>query len=526
MEQGVGEEDQAVSSVLLVLVGGLGDLAWRKFLESAKTLENTDRDVAVMLVDVPWIATDVSLVDELRWRIARRRIELYAENVAARKVKGLNLKTPLGSEQFPWNINEFFERCLSGNSEVLESERKKLDSEVNEWIRYFMDVSSAGLMRYQYDFEKIYDQLKKLKEGDWKIALLVATPPKVYPAVVEQWSRVADRILLEKPAGCLNPQTMLYAGTEQLREVVSRIQPPTQIANNDHYNSKLIVRIMERVRDYHMFDRLLEPARIKRIVVQLLESAPLPSGRFGFYDGAGGAFGDMVPHLLQAVRGILGIAPTDLKIDFQKFCWARYNIPAFQAAPAGIPYCYEPHYYQPLSPQTETFVAFKAFLEVEGNRIPLYCRTGKGVPRSAKSLRIDTRYGDTDTGIVSLIFDMNKNSLTMREDSKPFFMTTGPIELSEPFQSGVPLVDTNEKLFEYESVFNALTKSEWTADALDRRYFPDVKQAADLSDLIFEKLVLERSQPRVVSTYLINDDESYSAIDNFLDDEAHWGRVL
>jgi hypothetical protein len=30
----------------------------------------------------------------------------------------------------------------------------------------------------------------------------------------------------------------------------------------------------------------------------------------------------------------------------------------------------------------------------------------------------------------------------------------------------------------------------------------------------------------VVSTYMINDDESYSAIDNFFDDEAHWGQAL
>jgi glucose-6-phosphate 1-dehydrogenase len=522
-----GEEDQAVRRVLLVLVGALGDLAWRKFLGSAKTIESHDPDVAVMLVDVPWVTADVSLANELRWRIARRRIELYAENVAARKIKGLNLKSPLGSEQFPWNVDEFFERCLSGNSEVLESERRKLDGAVNDWIRYFMEVNSAGLMRYQCDFEKIHDRLKELKEEGWKIALLVATPPKVYATVVEKWSSVADRILLEKPAGCLNPETMLYTGTAVLRRAVSQIQPPTQIANNDHYNSKLIVRIMERVRDYHLFDRLLKPARIKRIVVQLLEPAPLPSGRYGFYDGAGGAFGDMVPHLLQAVRGILGIAPTELKIDFQKFCWARYNIPAFQAAPTVIPYSYEPHYYQLLSPQTETFVAFKAFLEVEGVRIPLYCRTGKGVAGSAtKSLRIVTRYGDTDYEIVSLIFDMNKNSLTIREDSKPFLMSTGSIELSEPFQSGVPLVDTNEQLFEYESVFNALIKSEWTGDALDRRYFPDVEQAADLSDLIFEKLVQERSQSRVVSTYLINDDASFSAINNFLDDEAHWGQAL
>src|SRR5215213_9091490 len=180
MGQGVGEEDQVVSRVLLVLVGALGDLAWRKFLGSAKTIESHDADVAVMLVDVPWLAADVSLANELRWRIARRRIELYAENVAARKVKGLNLKSPLGTEQFPWDVDEFFERFIAGNAEVLEPERKKLNSEVNEWIQYFMEVGSAGLMRYQYDFEKIHDRLKELKEEGWKIALLVATPPTVY----------------------------------------------------------------------------------------------------------------------------------------------------------------------------------------------------------------------------------------------------------------------------------------------------------------------------------------------------------
>ena len=512
--------------VLLVLVGALGDLAWRKFLDAAKAIESTNPDVAIMLVDIGWGAAEVSLADELRWRIARRRIELYAEDIAAKKVKDIQLKSGLGSMQFPWNIDEFFEPCLSGKPEALESQRKALHSEVDDWLQYFTESSSAGLTRYQSEFEKIHDELERLKQEGWKISLLVATPPQAYLRVIEQWSSVADRILLEKPAGCLNPQTLSYAGTEQLRLVAGQIRPPAQIATNDHYNSKLIVRIMDRVRDYRLFDALLEPARIKRIVVQLMEIAPLPSGRYGFYNGAGGAFGDMVPHLLQAVRAILGIPPTELKIDFQKFYWARYNIPVFSAPPSGSPYCYEPHYYQPLSPETETFVAFKAVLEVKGNLIPLYCRTGKGTPDPAKTLRIDTQYGDTDADVVSLIFAMNENCVTLRDDYKQFIMGTGPITLAEPFQSGVPLVDTDANLTEYKSVFDALTKSEWTGDALEKRYFPDVDQAAELSDLIFEKLVTERSQSRVVSTYLINDDESFAAIDNFLDDEAHWGQVL
>jgi glucose-6-phosphate 1-dehydrogenase len=512
--------------VLLVLVGALGDLAWRKFIAAARIVEQESPNVAVLLVDMPWPAgNNISLDAELNLRIARRRIEVRAEEISGRKVEGLSLSSELGSTQFPWRVDDFVAGHLRGDSDALKRERKTLQEFVDEWVVYFTEPSpGTELMRYSSDPCQIRTELERLRQQGWKVAVLVATPSPAYAAVVNQWEGVADRIVLEKPAGCLDPQTMAYSGTKELRQAASRIQMPSQIVTNDHYNSKAIVRMMDRIRDYHLFDALLDPARIKRIVVQLLESAPLPMGRYGFYNGAGGAFGDMVPHLLQAVRAILGIPQGSLKIEFVKFYWAKCDcIPLTACRSMIAPYSHEPNYYQPLSPDTESFVAFKALVEVEGYLIPLYCRTGKGINRPGKTLRVDTRYSDSKADTVSLIFDIQEEKLTIRDDYKRFIMTTGKISLTDPFQSGVPPIDTEINFTEYKAIFNALVQSEWTGDALDSRYFPLVQNAADLSDMIFGELIKERNKARAIHTYSTDESSSYLEILEFLDDEARWG---
>lgn len=325
--------------------------------------------------------------------------------------------------------------------------------------------------------------------------------------------------MLEKPASSLDPRARLvYLDTHNLRIAAGQVVAPAQIATNDHYNAKLITRAMDRIRDYHLFDHVLDPTRINRIVMQLLEPAPLPLGRCNYYNGAGGAFGDMVPHLLQAVRAILGLPTISRNVSFDEFHWARYDgapLAETFAPSTGPPYTYEPDYYQPLHPDTETFVAFKATVNVSGRSLPLYCRTGKGFRLPRKTLRVDVEY--IPGSQLSLSLDFGSASITIRDDSKDFVLATGRLDLREPFQSGVPGVES-----EYRGIFECLVNSDWKPNALDARYFPSVDDAAYLADLVFNRLISERRGRSTMSTYTICDSASYSEVLNLLDPEARW----
>lgn len=513
--------------VLLVLVGALGDLAWRKFLQEARDLENSNPDVAVLLVDVPWSPHPAGLDRELRWRIGRRLIELRAEAIyddAMRSSRRLSisLKSDFGKTPFPWDIDDFVCNYLVGTSSGLQSEKQELQQRLDDWLQWFMSNSRAGLQRYSSHSAAVESHIAHLKTEGWRVAVFVATPPQAYPRVINQWSALADRIVLEKPASGLDPDTLGYPATQKhgLLAAAHRVGTPAQITTNDHYNAKLITRAMDRIRDYHLFDYLLDPARINRLVVQLLEPAPLPLGRCKFYNGAGGAFGDMVPHLLQAVRAILGLTTPTLVVNFQEFHWARYDsapVPGSFVPLTGEPYIYDPGYYQPLHPGTETFVAFKATVDVGGSAIPLYCRTGKGFHQGRRTLRVDAQY-DVSGSEVSLIFDFGSTSLTVRDDVKGFRLDTGTLNLNDPFRSGVPGVER-----EYKGIFECLVGSAWGPNVLDARYFPAVPDAANLADVVFTRLIVERQGRSTFHMYTISDPASYDRILQLLDDEAHWG---
>lgn len=526
----------ADKKVLLVLVGALGDLAFRKFLKDAKKLEARRSELGILLVDQSWGASEVSLEQELHWRIGCRLIELRAEEITDGKAPGVNLTSSLGNTQLPWEIDEFVDQRLSGSPEALNDLRSKLKESLAGWRDYFLGNSPAtGLRRYSSDSDFIEGAARKLKDEGWKIAVFVATPPQAYPTIVEQWRLLgADRIVLEKPAAGLNDK-LKYDGANGLRTEASKIALPAQIATNDHYNAKLVTRAMDLIRDYRLFDHLLQPDRIKKIVVQLLEPAALPLGRYKFYNGAGGAFGDMVPHLLQAVRAILGLTTGQLNVSFEKFEWARDKDASSDpiTTPPTAPYIHQPNYYQSLNAITETFVVFKATVSVGGQEIPLYCRTGKGL-LSHKTLRLDVRYGESDAEL-SLFFDFGSSSIIIRDDSTGFHLATGKLTLKKNFQSGIPRVERYEgvEVVEYEGIFDCLVNSEWEPEParLDTRYFPPVEDAANLADIVFNRLDDERQkrQKRAeaegkeqTSLLRYGKGQSAASVLDLYDEEAHW----
>jgi hypothetical protein len=387
-----------------------------------------------------------------------------------------------------------------------------------------MGETLPGLSRYTNASDELFGRLHALKQDGMKVAVYVAIPPAFYPQVVAQWVGLADRVVLEKPAAGLDGE-LKYAPAVELLEAVTRLGNGSQAATADHYNSKVMTRAMDRLRDYHLFDYLLEPRRVRRIVVELLESAPLPMGRCNFYNGAGGPFGDMAPHLFQMVRAALGRTTSALDVRFGE----RFYRALYRGAPVGEnfrrsddpDYEHEPSYYRPLDPQTETFVAFDAFVNVDGHDIPLYGRTGKGFSPERKSLRIDCCYDEATGAEVSITFSFDKAGPTIivSDDYREFRLEAGPVSLYEEFSSGVPGLDPKE---EYKGIFECLVRSEWGPSALDGRYFPPVPDAARMADAVFRHLLAKRAEGGTLHQYTCNNAASCQEILGFLAEEARW----
>jgi len=509
--------------VLLVCLGVLGDLAWRKFIKVVRQIENSEPNIELLLVDIPWNESNgLDTPQELRWRMARRRVEHIAEQIAAGKVAGLNLNAELSRDILPWEGDQFFDNgYLDGAATIREQNKLAFQGAIEDWLKYFLGSSTATrLPRYAADITQVYSRIQRLKSNGWKVVVYAATPPQAYNAIINQWRVLADRIVLEKPAGGLDPDSLEYLGADSLRQAAASLPQSCQLVVNDHYNAKSMVRMLNRFADFGLFKDILSPARINRVVLQLLEPAPIPLGRCSFYIGAGGVFGDMAPHIIQIIRALFGLSFGLPRVEFTgKFCWGRYEAGPQGVAPLQVrPYCYEPDYYRALDSVTETFVAFEAQIKIEGHPdIPLFCRTGKGIQFERKTLRVDAT-SDANGSELSFLFNFTDNTFAILNDEKGFVLASGPLTITDAFESGVPSMS-----WEYQGIFETLISSRWESNALDSRYFPSIADAAESSDRVFEKLLKERSDgSRIVASYSPKKPSTQTGILNFLDDQAHW----
>lgn len=513
-----------IDRVLLVCVGALGDLAWRKFISAARQIEKAEPNIELLLVDVPWDeAFGLPLEKELRWRIARRKIELVAEQISEYRMPGLSLNVDLSGKILPWDVDEFFEDTYVTGSTLLKEQKKdELKREIEDWTKFFLGRGLlTRLPKYVTDVSRISNRIRRLKENGWKVVVHVATPPQAYPGIVRQWRCLADRIVLEKPACGLDAGTLNYAGAECLLKEALDLPPSCQLVTNDHYNAKLLVRLLKRFVDFGIFTDILSPPRITRIVLQLLEESTLPLGRCSFYVGAGGVFGDMAPHIFQTVRALFGVAAGTPQIEFNgKFLWGRYDDPLSTDDPQltqAPPYAFDPNYYRRFDLNTETFVSFQAEVKVDGHAIPFYCRAGKGLQSETKRLRIDAVYDDSGSEL-SFLFNLSDNTITILNEKKGFVLAVGELNINDAFESGIPSMS-----WEYKGVYETLVSSRWEPEALDPRYFPSIRDGIEMSDRIFSRLIKERSNPaRVINGYSPRRPSTQTEILGYLDSAARW----
>jgi len=304
-----------------------------------------------------------------------------------------------------------------------------------------------------------------------------------------------------------------YSTTDRVRNAVmtaccnherrSLALPPLQIVTVDHYTAKWAVAAIEWLRRRRIADHILR--RPKRIYIEVLEASLLPVGRYGFYNGVGGALADMIVHLLQPLRAIAGSATIKDLLDAMRVVEIRraqyedegdLNDTDLHAAGADR-----------LWPDTETFAA--VHLEFTGppwNGTPVFIRTGKGFLPESKKIAIE---GFDDDHPVTLICDIAERHIrletaavdgsdgegeTNREQysagRRRVWLQTQQIPVPGPVSGRWLGTEADE----YGVVFDALTR--W--ETPDPRYFPDVEEAAAACDFFFGALARDRTaHPRL-----------------------------
>lgn len=312
-------------------------------------------------------------------------------------------RTEMSDEAFQKQATEFLpNRAPSGNAE--DARRDFL-----QHLHYFNG---------DYDDPASYQRLsKRLEELDREAELggnrlfYLATPPAVYPQIVEQLGRAGlakpksdkswVRIIVEKPFG--HDRASAQALNEQLLNVFDE----SQIFRIDHYLGKETVQNLLVFRFGNgIFEPLWNRNYVDSVQITAAESLGVER-RAAFYESAG-ALKDMVQsHVLQltslvametpanfdatAVRNekikvLQSIRPLDEKAVHENVVRGQYgpgcvkgeDVPGYREEPGVNP-----------KSTTETFVALK--LQIDNWRwsgVPFYLRTGKRLAKSAAEVAI------------------------------------------------------------------------------------------------------------------------------------------
>ena len=307
--------------------------------------------------------------------------------------------------------------------------------------------------------------------------------------------------------------------TRDVREAVERAYnntgrasglPPLQVVTVDHYNTKWAVVAIEWLRRKRIVDHILR--RPRRVCIEVLEGGMLPRGRFGFYNGVGGALADMIAHLIQPLRALTGHASVkDLlsALRIVEVRRARYDIDSQLVLNAfGTGKVSKPDLASKLAKDTETFgVIHLQFIGPPWNDTPVFIRTGKGILPTSKTIVVE---GFDDDGPVALICDIDKRHIRLAATGTSLEPLSQPGQNIKPQTSGsfgsmpdhiwmqtqeidVPGLLSSRplstKASEYVEVFSALC--DW--ESADPRYFPPVEEAAYACGFFYQALIRNRA---------------------------------
>jgi hypothetical protein len=316
--------------------------------------------------------------------------------------------------------------------------------------------------------------------------------------------------------------------------------PPLQVVTVDHYNSKWAVAAIEWLQRRHIVDHILKK-QPKRICIQVLEGGMLPSGRFLFYNGVGGALADMIAHLIQPLRALSGLATVkDLLavLSIIEVRRARYNLSdelLFDAFSAGT--VEKGDLSSKLGKETETFGIIK--LKFTGSPWPgthVYIRTGKGFIPASKQIIVE---GEDSDGSVALICDLDKRHILLadrgpkgmnRQAEENGLMNAKSLNRlpdhawMQTREFDVPGLISSRPLGpradEYVEIFSALCN--W--ESPDPRFFPSVDDATQVCDFFYREILRDRSNHAqgLVGSNVYEADYVAEEVRGWMAGEAGW----
>jgi glucose-6-phosphate 1-dehydrogenase len=320
------------------------------------------------------------------------------------------------------------------------SESKSVDEQK---LRAF--AQSFAYVSGDYGSHEAFERLaQRVEELDGKYHLdgnrlfYLATPPEVYPSVIEQLGgahlqqsangKSWARLVIEKPFGRDLPSA------KQLNKTVLDVFDESQVYRIDHYLGKDTVQNLLVLRFGNgIFEPLWNRNFIDHVEITAAETLGIEN-RASFYEKAG-ALRDMIQsHVLQ-LTSLVSIEPP---FAFDATAVRNEKIKVFQAirpftpelverdvvrgqyGPGGVAGAYVPGYREEQGASknstTETYVA--ARLEIDNWRwagVPFYIRTGKRLTHRVTEIAIHFRraphmmFRDQEMGANSLVLNIQPN---------------------------------------------------------------------------------------------------------------------
>lgn len=303
---------------------------------------------------------------------------------------------------------EFCQQLRSG----VDTFSRRGKSKDEDWVSFTNDITYMAAD--YHDYQTYSSLLAKLEQGWQKSAnkiLYLATPPSLFPVIVEQLGKVKVfrgqkdyRIVIEKPFG------RDLESARAVNSMLTAVFDESQIYRIDHYLGKETV---QNILAFRFANAMWEPIWNRSYIdhVQITVAEKVGVGRRGGYYEDAGALRDMVQnHLLQVMCLVAMEPPTSFRADevrnkkvdvlnairpiakeeVSRFAVrGQYGKGIIDGKPMPA---YRDEMNVAANSVRETFMALKLYIDNwRWQGVPFYLRTGKHLPARVSEISLQFR---------------------------------------------------------------------------------------------------------------------------------------